>query len=777
PETSRSSTPSTAQASLIPLHVLPEVRSPPRRSLAMAADSLQLNLRRGRRPRLFGFTEIPDSGSSASSAASSVNNSRSNSPERKGASPLGLTLDGDGTGSIGASISIPSGPGPGSVLPRRGPVRAHADDHIMLTPRRARDNGLKLDFTGITPLTSPIDPASTYIPSPYSAKLIRKKSGELVKPALKYGGPLTASGTPMAVHFDSQLERVKLFNKDHKPQVVSRDGSPTQYTTSEGEEFPFPSTDDEAATRSAAEERKVLSIKLPNFPSSPNTFADLQLESLYLDESDRKTLRGVIVVKNFAFNKWVAVRFTLDWWQTTSEVSASHKETIREGAYDRFSFAIKLGDVMAKIEEKTLFMCVRYNSEGREIWDSNNGENYQVNFERKAAAPVAVDKASLLSPGLARGGGKRMMNQWGGVGKAGKDDDRMASLREKLSRLTAEDDEMNAVPQLSPNRSSYLSAGKRGVNFGGSPNSSPRKGFAALADLDPAQGIPSQALAARYDFGSAFKGAREGRSASPDSRNAELPNVRTGLLAFEPKGDTPTRPERPGMDYYSPRYSPKSPLPVPASATSSAIGILPTPLEVPDVTVQGPSPPPPDSPIATISHASGSTTKSPTRPTFGRSSTSPALITTSLPHRPSSVRPPSSPLARSPALPPSSPTALPTSRLAMSGSRSPSPPILGMSTSGSGDSMASYSSFIEQFCWGGGSSTTPTPTSSNEISPPRRTHSSSSLDEYFAHSSSTASMAGGSGLATPRAPSGRQGPEYGAYGESGMRGYVAAQVK
>lgn len=674
----------------------------------------------------------------------------------------------------------------------------------MLTPRRARDNGLKLDFTGITPLTSPIDPASTYIPSPYSAKLIRKKSGELVKPALKYGGPLTASGTPMversppvfgesssppsypnrlgsrslpgtpnfpkAVHFDSQLERVKLFNKDHKPQVVSRDGSPTQYTTSEGEEFPFPSTDDEAATRSAAEERKVLSIKLPNFPSSPNTFADLQLESLYLDESDRKTLRGVIVVKNFAFNKWVAVRFTLDWWQTTSEVSASHKETIREGAYDRFSFAIKLGDVMAKIEEKTLFMCVRYNSEGREIWDSNNGENYQVNFERKAAAPVAVDKASLLSPGLARGGGKRMMNQWGGVGKAGKDDDRMASLREKLSRLTAEDDEMNAVPQLSPNRSSYLSAGKRGVNFGGSPNSSPRKGFAALADLDPAQGIPSQALAARYDFGSAFKGAREGRSASPDSRNAELPNVRTGLLAFEPKGDTPTRPERPGMDYYSPRYSPsglpessfsadffappkigytdsptpisnpstsssriESPLPVPASATSSAIGILPTPLEVPDVTVQGPSPPPPDSPIATISHASGSTTKSPTRPTFGRSSTSPALITTSLPHRPSSVRPPSSPLARSPALPPSSPTALPTSRLAMSGSRSPSPPILGMSTSsvastdtsdsprsldtqaspltgqdmslsgfmasrerGSGDSMASYSSFIEQ---------------------------------------------------------------------------------
>lgn len=51
---------------LLVTQVLPEVRSPPKRTMVMAADSLQINQKRGRRPRLFGFTELPESsGSSA----------------------------------------------------------------------------------------------------------------------------------------------------------------------------------------------------------------------------------------------------------------------------------------------------------------------------------------------------------------------------------------------------------------------------------------------------------------------------------------------------------------------------------------------------------------------------------------------------------------------------------------------------------------------------------------------------------------------------------------
>ena len=38
------------------------------------------------------------------------------------------------------------------------------------------------------------------------------------------------------------------------------------------------------------------------------------------------TVEGVVRVRNLAFEKWLAVRFTLDKWQTTSEVTARYKE-------------------------------------------------------------------------------------------------------------------------------------------------------------------------------------------------------------------------------------------------------------------------------------------------------------------------------------------------------------------------------------------------------------------------------------------------------------------
>ena len=34
------------------------------------------------------------------------------------------------------------------------------------------------------------------------------------------------------------------------------------------------------------------------------------------------TVEGVVRVRNIAFEKWIAVCFTLDKWQTTSEVTA-----------------------------------------------------------------------------------------------------------------------------------------------------------------------------------------------------------------------------------------------------------------------------------------------------------------------------------------------------------------------------------------------------------------------------------------------------------------------
>lgn len=690
----------------------------------MAPDSLQLTNRRGRRPRLFGFTEIPDG--SGSSAGSSRAGSRQTSPEKVSYSPL-----------VSPSATPPA-PGSGSdFIPRRHPVRAKSETSLHtvtgamstkklepISPKpetqskstplssipRKRENGLKLDFTGIIPLSTPTELSNSVVSSPYSAKLIRKKSGEILKPALKYGGPLAANGTPLGgprtdispnspssarfeskscpttpscpkyVHFDTQLERVKLFLHDQKPQVVSRSGSPSEhYTTSEGEEYPFPSTDDER------DDRRVLQIKLPNFPTHHAPDEDLYLESLFLDD-DRKTLRGIIMCRNLAFQKWVAVRFTLDFWQTTSEVTASFKDSVKGGKYDRFSFTIKMQDIISRIEEKTMFMAIRYTTDGREIWDSNGGQNYQVLFEKVRLNPVAsVPKRSSVSiqPGMGKAVGGRT-SQWSVTG--GNADDRLADLRAKLSRLTADD--MNFAPQLSPNRERNFAFApiRRPLATSGSPSGSPARSFSALdakaTDLPSAGG----ALAARYDFGQALKTTRR---PSPNLQKVELPEVQTGLLNYGGRANHGFA----ASEFYSPRFSPNklpdSPLTSdllfapgiksdsPQNADSPAVN---SPLMVPNVQVQGPSPPLPEEPARTP------TATAPRRPSLSRASTTPAIVMSPSPRdSPPSLDDPSGSDRDTPSESPKSP---PDFSL---------PKWSPTSTSEKNDmSHASYSSFIEQ---------------------------------------------------------------------------------
>jgi hypothetical protein len=58
---------------------------------------------------------------------------------------------------------------------------------------------------------------------------------------------------------------------------------------------------------------------------------------------------GSVAVANLAFQKFVACRFTLDYWKTTSEVAAEFSHEIRPKAspegHDRFQFTIKLSDL------------------------------------------------------------------------------------------------------------------------------------------------------------------------------------------------------------------------------------------------------------------------------------------------------------------------------------------------------------------------------------------------------------------------------------------------
>lgn len=215
--------------------------------------------------------------------------------------------------------------------------------------------------------------------------LLRKKSGELVKPALRPPSrrrPSSMPGTPTyskAVHFNEDIEQVRHFLHQDRPIAVSAGSSPVETYDSETE-YPFGDS-----SRSKTPE---WDIKLANFPASETyerQTAPVRVERIFL-ASDNQTLVGNIACANISFQKLVVARFTLDYWKTTSEVVAEFNHDVRkkqkDDGYDRFNFNIKLAD-QANLESKTLLLCVRYQVNGQEFWDNNNSMNYQVDFAKK----------------------------------------------------------------------------------------------------------------------------------------------------------------------------------------------------------------------------------------------------------------------------------------------------------------------------------------------------------------------------------------------------------
>lgn len=224
-----------------------------------------------------------------------------------------------------------------------------------------------------------------------SRLVIRKKSGQPVKSSLKTSRSSTRGNlsvvtigssskseppTPKAVHFDSKLEHVKLFLAEQKPLAVSRDGSPTEDTSGTDSDFPSFIYGDDDTRRS----RKKLVMRPANMPSKRSLDADVVLEDFYLN-FDGTNILGKIRVRNIAYAKTVAVRFTFDSWQTTSEVTGRYAESI-DSQFDRFSFSIRLDDLLARIEGKTFMMAVRYNVAGQEFWDNNGQQDYVATFTK-----------------------------------------------------------------------------------------------------------------------------------------------------------------------------------------------------------------------------------------------------------------------------------------------------------------------------------------------------------------------------------------------------------
>ena len=260
----------------------------------------------------------------------------------------------------------------------------------------------------------------------------------------------SAPSTPFLsknVHFPEKkeggLESVRVFNRKAKPASLSTGGDDTETETElENSRFPFPKF-------GAVSSGPIPSLSLsrstthrePHPQSRLSTVlrnANIHFESLALSQQPASSplapsaphLIGTILVRNVAYEKSVAVRFTLDDWQTTSEVraryvssllalpwettqgrtlgdavgiiaSASHAGSL-PSTWDRFSFTIRLEDHAYKLHERMLWFVGRYTCTGEgggEWWDNNSGANYRVGFKVATSTSREDTGRTVSAPG------------------------------------------------------------------------------------------------------------------------------------------------------------------------------------------------------------------------------------------------------------------------------------------------------------------------------------------------------------------------------------------
>lgn len=241
-------------------------------------------------------------------------------------------------------------------------------------------------------LNSPQISSTNYSNGNY--KLVRKKSGELLKPSLKGGIvgyfdkkrslSLPATPTYKQVHFGSAND-IRYFKKKDKPAAISATNSPTlegaepdesdEYSVeeedSENEDMEYHNfyLDNKGDTkypgRAAMSESNSVStsnklsrhveweLKLLNFP--PLSYlrkieaeTPVFLEKLFLSV-DKRHLLGYIAVKNLSFEKYLTVRYSLDLWNTIIEIPTAYipdrPEVLKLNDYDRFTFKIPLNSL------------------------------------------------------------------------------------------------------------------------------------------------------------------------------------------------------------------------------------------------------------------------------------------------------------------------------------------------------------------------------------------------------------------------------------------------
>ena len=192
------------------------------------------------------------------------------------------------------------------------------------------------------------------------------------------------------VHFDDSLEHVRYFLQVDMPFAVSTDSSVVEACYNEAE---ICGDDGYSDDRSSQVEWELL---FPNFPvESPQHLSlPVRVERVFIISSNIELI-GCVTVSNLAFKKDVIVRYTLDDWNSYSDIAAefiiSLPKLSHSGGHDLFKFKISLAG-QGDLEPRTLLFCVKYNVNSKEYWDNNNSANYQVNFKRRLTGSPKDDK-------------------------------------------------------------------------------------------------------------------------------------------------------------------------------------------------------------------------------------------------------------------------------------------------------------------------------------------------------------------------------------------------
>lgn len=220
-------------------------------------------------------------------------------------------------------------------------------------------------------------------------RLLRRKSGEAVRSAIR---PSSPSPRPIAkaVHFSENLEQARHFLQSDCTASI-RVGSPNP---DEGRKHAstLPTQSNIPPCRYTR-----WTVTLNSYHESSRHEQLVQLHDFDLC-SKRQSLVGDISVANIAFEKRVSARFTVDDWQTVSEVIADYEwPKNNTGAYDRFSFAIALPPP-TEVHAMTMIVCIRYQVNGEEYWDNNSGKNYLIHLSPEKRQE-ACEVAAYSSPG------------------------------------------------------------------------------------------------------------------------------------------------------------------------------------------------------------------------------------------------------------------------------------------------------------------------------------------------------------------------------------------